>query len=121
MCVLLVEDEAIILMVLQDVFVEAGHQVMSAATVAEGVLLLEQHPGHFSAVVTDFHTPGGLHGGHLIERVRHTYPDIPVILATATRHAITPEWRKQYSVELVEKPYSPDAVVTRVKRLLAAG
>ena len=121
MYVLVVEDEPFIAMVLEEVFAEAGHEVMLAETAADGLSLVEQHPGRFSAVVTDFHTPGKMHGGNLIERIRQLYPVLPIVLATALGSAVTSEWRKRHTVELIAKPYSIYEVVSTVERMIAAG
>ena len=48
MCILFVDDEAIIAMVAADVLEEAGHAVMTAGRISVAMQLLERHPGHFT-------------------------------------------------------------------------
>ncbi len=101
MCVLIVEDEPIIL--------------MTTAAWLEAVDLLEMHPGYFSALVTDFHMPLGMTGAHLVMHMRKRYPTIPMIIATAITYVVTEGWRLQYGVDMLAKPYDPEALVSMLR------
>ena len=83
MCVLVVEDEPIILMTTAVWLEDAGFEVMTANDGLEAVDLLETHPGHFSALVTDFHMPLGMTGAHVVMHMRQRYPAAPMIITTA--------------------------------------
>jgi CheY-like chemotaxis protein len=119
MCILLVEDEPLIRMSIEDCFGDAGYAFMSVDNGHAALKMLAAHPGHFKCLITDFSMPLEVTGADLIERMRPSYPAIPMVLATAMSNATTPEWRNRHRVKLVMKPYEPADVVELVERLMA--
>jgi len=119
MCILFVEDEPIIAMVAAEALEDAGHQVITAATGDAAATYLDSMPGHFAGLVTDFTMPGELTGVDVIYRTWQTYPEMPMVLATAIAHTISRPWLKHQRVTLVSKPYSLATLVDLVKNLLA--
>ena len=118
MCVLFVDDEFLISMVVEDALIDAGYHVMTAPNAPAAVELLQRHPGHFTALVSDYHMPGILNGGDLIEHARAAYPDIPAVIATGRPDVIQADWLAKHDVQLLEKPYSPDGLLALLHRLL---
>src|ERR1700721_1529952 len=104
MCILVVDDEPIIRMLLEDSLLEAGHEVMTASHGPGALQILADHPRHFTCLVTDFWMPFGPSGADLIRHMRRAYPLIPMVLATAMGSAVTPRWRADHHVALLEKP-----------------
>lgn len=115
---MLVEDEFIIRDVARFVLAEAGYKVLEAEHGQAAVDHLDQNPGLFTCLVTDYHMLGEITGAHVILHMRAAYPAIPMILASAFPHVRTPAWRDQHRVELLMKPYDPDHLVQMVTRLL---
>jgi DNA-binding NtrC family response regulator len=111
MCVLVVDDVPEILALLARRLKKAGHVVMTATNGTDAVRLLDEHPGFFTGLVTDYHMSLEVTGGHLIEQMRHRYPKIPMVLSTGFPDVVTPEWLTQNNVTMLRKPYS-------IKRLL---
>ena len=118
MCILLVEDEFLIRAAAQFVLEDAGYEVLDAEHGEEACDYLDQHPGRFTCLVTDYHMPGAINGEHLIVRMRETYPTTPMILASAFPQATFPEWRELYAVSLLVKPYELDELVRMVRMLM---
>ena len=118
MCVLVVEDEPLLLMAVAECLEDAGHEVMTAEHALEAVTLIEAWPARFSALVTDYHMPHGFNGGQLVHYMRRSYPGIPMLIATARADAVTAEFRRRHGVEMLPKPYSPDGLAAAVGRLL---
>ena len=118
MCVLVVEDEPLILMVAVEYLEDAGHEVMAAGHGLEAIALIEQWPVKFTALVTDYHMPHGITGGQLVQHMRQSYPDIPMLITTARADAVTAEFRERHGVEMLTKPYNPSSLVAAVGRLL---
>jgi CheY-like chemotaxis protein len=117
-CVLIVEDEPIILLTTATWIEDAGFQVMGANDGFHAVDLLERHPGHFTALITDFHMPRGMTGADVVMRMRQRYPAIPMIITTAMTYVVTEGWRRQYGVDVLAKPYRPDTLVSMLKAAL---
>lgn len=117
MCILLVEDELLILMATAFCLEGAGYKVMTAENGLLAIELLEQHPGYFSALVTDFHMPL-VTGAHLVMSMRGTYPSIPMIMTTALAYVVTEDWRLQYGVDMLAKPYDPETLIEMLRSML---
>ena len=67
-------------------------------------------------VVTDIKMPG-LSGIDLLERIRYSYPDVPVILLTAYAELNTAiEAIKKGAFDFITKPYKQEQLVHSVKR-----
>lgn len=116
-CVLLVEDEPIILMATAFCLEGAGFQVMTADDGLHAIDLLERHPGHFTALVTDLHMPL-LTGAHVVMSMRRKYPGIPMIITTALTHGVAEDWRLRYGVDVLAKPYDPETLISMLKAVL---
>jgi len=78
--ILIVDDEKNYLLVLEDLLIDEGYQVLTADTGHRAVELLGQHD--LDAVITDMKMPG-MDGMALLEHVHLKYPDLPVIMMTA--------------------------------------
>lgn len=119
MCILVVEDEFLIAMVIEDALMEAGHSVIIAGDGHSALDLLYKYPDHFSALVTDYNLPSQLTGGDVIERMRVLYPTIPMLLTTALDDAVTKEWCQEMDVQFLLKPYEVHNLVQRLEHLLS--
>ena len=117
MCILIVEDEPITLLATATWLEDAGFTVMAAHDGSQAMDLLEQHPDRFTALITDFHMPI-LTGADVIVSMRQKYPAIPMIMTTALTHAVTNDWRLQYNVETLSKPYDPETLVKMLRNAL---
>ena len=119
MCVLVAEDEPLILELLVEVLEDAGHEVVTASNAPEALDHISRNPGRFTALVTDLYMPPHeITGADLVTFMRQGYPDIPVIVATATVHALKPEWLADHRVEVLTKPYLPDDLVSKLSGML---
>lgn len=116
-CVLLVEDELIILMATAFCLEGAGFEVMTANDGSHAIGLLEQHPRHFTALVTDFHMPL-VTGAHVVMSMRGIYPGIPMIITTALPDVVTNGWRVQHGVDMLAKPYDPETLIAMLRTAL---
>ena len=105
-CVLVVEDEPLILMMAAECLEDAGHEVVTAEHGLEAINLIEQWPTRFSILVTDYHMPHGVTGGQLVQHMRQSYPDIPMLITTGRADAVTEEFRERHRVQMLTKPYT---------------
>ena len=120
MCILFVEDEFLITMMVEDALLDAGHQVMTAGHATAAVGLISDFPGHFSCLGTDIHMPGEMNGLDVVEHALRQYPTMPTVVATGNPDAAPQKWCDKHWVQLISKPYSPALLVQEVERLLQA-
>lgn len=118
MCVLIVEDEPLLLTLMAEFLKDAGHEVMTAEDGLKAMILIEQWPAKFTMLVTDYNMPHGVTGGHLVQHMRQSYSSIPMLIATARVDAVTAQFRERHRVEMLIKPYGLANLVKAVERLL---
>jgi two-component system, cell cycle sensor histidine kinase and response regulator CckA len=80
-CVLLVDDEPLLLDVTTLFLAKLGYEVVPARDGESGWQLFEADPGAFDILMTDLTMPG-LSGADLIRRVRARRPELPVVLSS---------------------------------------
>lgn len=78
--ILIVDDEKNYLLVLEDLLLEEGYEVVTADTAQKALEIIEAH--ELDVVITDMKMPG-MDGMALLERVHAQHPDLPVIMMTA--------------------------------------
>lgn len=115
--ILLVEDNAITRDVLADILREEGYAVMEAADGKEALVALEARD--FDLIVSDVLMPN-LNGFELLSRVRLRWPDLPIILTSASMSQDQARALLDGSTEFIEKPIDLSALCATVQRLLPA-
>jgi DNA-binding NtrC family response regulator len=116
--VLLVESEILVRAVLAEYLRQCGYQVVEAVNGEEALLVL-QSPIEISVVLSAVEMPGSIDGFALATWVRRHRTDVRVILAGNPRRAADAAGDLCQSGPLLSKPYEPQAVVERIRRLLA--
>ena len=76
---LLVEDEALILVDVKDALTNAGFEVVAAHDGTQALAELDADAKRFKAVVTDIQLGSGPDGWDIGRRAREVVPDMPVI------------------------------------------
>ncbi|HZH25624.1 MAG TPA: ATP-binding protein [Azospirillaceae bacterium] len=115
--VLVVEDNVLVRIVTVDSLRTAGFDVLEAGSGAQALEVFERNPG-ISVLVSDVVMPGGISGLDLAREVRRRYPHVRTILTSGyTRDALI-GMAPEDEVELMAKPYDPDALAERVRALL---
>lgn len=79
--VLLVEDEALISMLVSDWLNELGFEVHEARTAGEALDYIDGG-GTVDLLFTDINLPGGMTGAELARRARALKPELPVVYAS---------------------------------------
>ena len=114
-CILVVEDEPLIRMLLSDGLRDEGYQVIEACDGDEAAAFLEANAPDL--IISDVRMPGSLDGLGLLALVRQTCPTIPVIIASA--HLGLEVALDHGAAHFVAKPYSMRLVVQAVQNELA--
>lgn len=114
-CLLLVDDEPIVLSLLQDIFSQENYQIHIARNGQEALALLGTV--RVDAALIDFKMPG-MDGLILLKEIRERYPALMVIMLTG--HGGVKEAVKAIklgALDFLEKPFSPEGLRARVAQL----
>ncbi|WP_176556258.1 response regulator [Rubellimicrobium rubrum] len=111
--VLLVEDEALIRMMLAGEFEDGGFEVHEAGSADKAVALLEAGL-EVTAVVTDVRMPGSMDGLGLTAWLADRRPGLPVVIISGYVAASEAVGLNPAVVAVLSKPYNPIDIVTLV-------
>ena len=117
--VLVVEDEVFIRMVISDYLRSCGYKVIEAASADEALTVLQHLEVNVDVVFSDIEMPGSMDGFALSTWTRANRPGLEVILAGSVPRAAKAA-AKLCDSGPVPKPYEPQAVVDRIRRLIGA-
>ena len=115
---LVVDDEALVRMVLADFLRGIGFSVMEATTADEAVGMLRRHDD-IRLVLTDVLMPGALNGFDLAEWIAHHRADVRVLLTSGYFSDLTLPSRLNWTDRLIRKPYRLTEIADRIRALLA--
>jgi CheY-like chemotaxis protein len=119
---LIAEDEWLVRMDIADALLNAGWQVIEAATGEQALTLADgaraNGVGVVDLLVTDIRLGGAMNGWDLAEALRLKRPDIAVVYASATPAA---ETRQVAGSAFVEKPFRIDTLMRICSRLTGHG
>jgi CheY-like chemotaxis protein len=122
-CVLMLEDDAGIRLVMAEILREAGYEVVAVETVGQALSLLEGQAGAAVRIMVVDLTLQDASGSAFLKAVRRMprFQTVPAILATgAVRGEVRFPPPASYQA-LLRKPYRPSALLELVGRLLAEG
>ena len=117
-CILIVEDEPLVRMVLSDYLQECGFRVLEASNANEAMKIIDQSSVTIDLVFSDVVMPGSTDGFGLARWVRASRPGLPFILTSGDAKKV------EYAKELCEgqpfmaKPYDLKAIVARIRKTL---
>lgn len=113
-CILVVEDEFLIRMLLADELRDVGYQVIEAVNADEALDVLRGVTP--DAIITDVRMPGSIDGMGLLAVVRQRSPDLPVIMMSA--HADPDDAVAAGASQFLAKPFRVGAIVEAVRQEL---
>ncbi len=114
--VLVVDDDAAILDMVQDLLTDVGFAVQVASSAEDALTCASEH--EFDAVLTDIQMPGK-DGLELLAELRALRPDTPVVLMTAfgtIRAAVTA--MRAGALDYVTKPFEAEELLAALERAL---
>ncbi len=117
--VLVLEDEVLIRSSIAEYLRHCGYRVLEAANADEAMIILQKPAIQVDVLFSGVAMPGPMNGFALAKRARELRPGLEVILAGTLERAA------HEAADLCEdsplpKPYEPQVVLDRIKRLLAA-
>ena len=110
-CVLVVEDEILIRVLIADELRTEGFSVIEAAT-ADEALSYFQAGVHVDLVLSDVQLPGALNGIDLIQRLRAEAPGLPTVLTSGHSPGV------HAADAFLPKPYDIEQAIALVAALL---
>ncbi|HKT60012.1 MAG TPA: ATP-binding protein [Gemmatimonadales bacterium] len=119
--ILVVEDEAMLRDLARRALERKGYDVVVVTDGASALRLLEGDTPRFDLVLTDVVMPK-LNGKELADRVWSRFPGLPVLFMTGySPQEVLKRGLVIASASVIQKPFTPEALVEAVERLLNAG
>ncbi len=113
--VLVVEDDALLLMSAIDMLEDAGFDAISAANADAAIRILETR-GDIRIVFTDVDMPGSMDGLKLAARVRDRWPPVEIVVTSG--HVNVGERDLPPRGRFFKKPYQSDKVIDTMRALV---
>lgn len=114
---LLVEDDADVRAITQELLSDFGYTVVAFARGAEAVAYVEAQPAAFDLLITDMMMPQ-MNGQEVTKAIRRLRPDVPVLLVSGYLADPLHELVNLVHVDFLAKPYSTTALAGKVRALL---
>jgi CheY-like chemotaxis protein len=118
--VLVLDNDVLVRLAICEYLRDCGYRVLEAANADEAKAILEKRDIKIDVLLNDIEMRGDMNGFAFASWARSVRPDLEIVLAG------TPERAANAAGELCEKgpilgrPYEPQAVLQRIKRLLAS-
>jgi CheY-like chemotaxis protein len=118
--ILLVEDDPQVRDVARRALERSGYHVVAAADAEAAIATADRHPGHIHLLVTDVILPGAS-GRELAARLAIHRPAIKLLYVSGTSDgAISRHRMLEPGIEFLEKPFSLDDLLRKVRQILGA-
>ncbi len=118
--VLVVEDEAGLREIARRVLTEAGYRVLEGTNGREALVLAIHHEGPIHVLLTDVVMPE-MSGPELVRKLQFARPDTRVLYTSGyTAHGALQNGSLAAGVAFLMKPFAPDALLRKVRDVLAA-
>jgi two-component system, cell cycle sensor histidine kinase and response regulator CckA len=119
--VLLVEDEPALRILIDEILLDAGYRVLEAATPDEALALAAAHDGVIHLALTDVVLPS-MSGRQMADVVRAARPETRVLFMSGyTDDAISHHGILEPGRHFMEKPFTSDALLRKVREILDGG
>lgn len=112
--ILVVEDDAIVRMLIVDVLEELEYQVLEAADAEEALGIINTGGLAINLMMTDVGLPD-MDGKELAQKARASRPDLPILFASGYAENI----EAPADMHVIGKPFSIDQLRDKVKSILA--
>ena len=119
MCVLLVEDDFLIRLLMAECLRDAGFEVVEASNGDEAFALIDNPPKPLVMLVTDIHMPGKINGIHVANLVHERWPHVPVLVASARPDVFESHWKEDPRYSLLAKPFTSSQLTSLVEEAVS--
>ncbi len=116
----MVDDEATIRHLIDEVLDDLGYTVIGAADGASGIKVL-QSGARIELLITDVGLPGGMNGRQVADEARRLRPGLKVLFITGyAENAAVGNGHLEPGMELLTKPFTLDALASKVGDMMKA-
>jgi PAS domain S-box-containing protein len=116
--VLIVDDEATVRMLVNEVLEELGYQALEAEDGAAGLKIL-QSSRRVDLLVTDVGLPGGMNGRQVADAARVIRPRLKVLFITGyAEQAVMGDGQLEPGMQVITKPFAMDALAAKVRDMI---
>ena len=117
--ILLVEDQAAIRLLAEDVLSEDGHRILSASNGRAALALVDQHrDDDIDLLITDVVMPE-MSGPELADQLTHSRPGLTVLYISGySDHALLHRGTIEQGTDFLQKPFLPEMLKAKVAELL---
>jgi two-component system, response regulator PdtaR len=117
--VIVVEDEAMIRLVLAESLSDIGFDVIEAVHAEDAIMILHAEAPRVHALFTDVHMPGEMNGVGLAHHARSNWPWISLLITSGRAYPMTEEMPT--GTRFISKPYDLSDVARHIRELVQAG
>jgi PAS domain S-box-containing protein len=118
-CVMVVDDEPTIRMLVVEVAEELGYDVVEAFDGPSAMRILQANGG-IDLLITDVGLPGGMNGRQVADAALSMIPDLKVLFITGyAENAVVGNGQLSPNMALVTKPFAMDVLAQRIREILA--
>ncbi|MEO5866836.1 MAG: PAS domain-containing protein, partial [Sphingomonas sp.] len=117
--VLVVDDEPAVRVLITDILADLGYNTIEASDGAAGLALFKQHDS-VELLITDVGLPKGMNGRQLADAARIDRPGLKILFITGyAENAVIGNSRLGAGMRILTKPFTRDALVNRLRELIA--
>jgi CheY-like chemotaxis protein len=117
--ILLVDGDVVVRMVIAEYLRHCGYKVIEAVSTDEALTVFQHEEIRVEIVLSDVKAPGQMNGFGLANWVRENRPELDVVLSGSLESAAEAA-RDICDDGPLKRPYEPQTVVERIRRLRAA-
>lgn len=114
--VLIVDSEKAARALVAKLLADAGHVVSQAANAAEALAVLSSS-GEHDLMIADLPVPG-TDGAALLQHIRESYPNMPVIICTGNNSSVALEAVRQGAYDYLPKSFKSEQLLVAIDRAL---
>ncbi len=116
--ILIVDDEPIVRMLVAEVLIDLGYQVVEAADGAAGLEKLGSD-ARIDLLITDIGLPGGMNGRQVADAARTLRPDLRVLFITGyAENSVIGDGQLDPGMQVLTKPFLLETLVSRIRDLI---
>jgi PAS domain S-box-containing protein len=116
--VLVVDDEAVVRMLVTETLSDLGYQALEAADGSAGLKILDTD-ARIDLLITDVGLPGGMNGRQMADAARRKRPDLKVLFITGyAENAALGNGHLEPGMQVLSKPFAMEQLATRIRSII---